>query len=103
MMNGYILNQESKIMRILENVTEINEADGYILFGNNGKLDGVNFSMLPMVVTDEQNQLKVGDTLPQSVIDKRTDLIIKSDRELIEELKRENEQLMNKLAEKGVI
>lgn len=85
-MKGFFLDDESKILRIIDRVSEINESEGFIKFGNSGKLSGVNFSAINLVVTDDQREFKVGDLLPTDTVDKKAELIKQSSEELVNSL-----------------
>lgn len=86
MFKALILKDDNSIGRVVENIKEIDESKKHILFGNSGKLGGVDFTTLNLVVTDVPREFKVGDILPADIVDKKAELIKQSSEELVNSL-----------------
>lgn len=66
MLTGLILKDDDTIARVIPNILKI---DGNSIIHGTGKLGGVNFDKLKLIVTDSEQEFKVGDTLPEGLTD----------------------------------
>ncbi|MFO1445281.1 hypothetical protein KDN24_19195 [Bacillus sp. Bva_UNVM-123] len=98
MYKGLIMNDSNTIIRVLDNIQEIDETEKHILFGDNGKLGGIDLACLNLVVTDDKSELKIGDSLPLDIRDKRDELV-KNTSDKIKTLEKENNVLKEKATE----
>ena len=102
-MKGFVINDKQVIIKILEDIKEVNEVERYIKFGRSGQLSGINFLKQKIIVTDLLDNMRLGDVFPDDVEDKRAKFFHLSVDELIEQLQQENATLLLRLVEKGVI
>lgn len=87
MLKGLIINDDNTILKILNNMIEINESDNRILFDDGlSKLGGIDFSLLNIVVTDDYTEFKVGEILPNTIENKKSQLINRENVDLVNSL-----------------
>ncbi|MBS4188658.1 hypothetical protein KHA94_16225 [Bacillus sp. FJAT-49705] len=96
MLKGLILKDDNTILRVLVDIIEIDESKKHILFGSSGKLGGIDFTLLNLVVTDDQREFKEGDTLPPDIVDNKSSLKKNTD-ERIKMLEKDNHFLRMEL------
>lgn len=76
-MKCLILTEENKIVSIIDNIVEINKEEKSIIHSN-GKWGGVDFNLINFVVTDSIEEFKIGDTLPDGIVDLKDSITVET-------------------------
>lgn len=107
-MKGFLINKLTrKIDAVFDSVLGIDNNIPSVTFldkeKGKGEVSGFDNKYFEIVVVSEYINLGVGDILPPDIVDKKESLFVKSERELIEQLQKENADLMLQLVMKGVL